>query len=174
MVINPLMAAHVFRLGAAGFGLLGTFTAVGGIVAMYFSSRRRDPRPSEFLIWALTFGIAECAAAVMPAAWAYDVAMIAIGGASQLFTVSTQVYIQQAAPPAQRGHALSAYNAGFIGFVPVGAFAAAGIASAAGARWALAGPGLLITASAAGLLMMIAARSHSGANEEHRTRTRRN
>jgi MFS family permease len=151
-VTNPLMATRVFHLGAAGFGLLGTFVAVGGIAGNYYSSRRGDPGRSEFLVWALVFGVAECLAAVMPAAWAYDLTMIVIGGATQLFAVSATVYLQQATPAGQRGHALSAYNAGFMGFVPAGAFAVAGLAAVAGIRWALIGPGLLIAACAAGIL----------------------
>jgi hypothetical protein len=81
------------------------------------------------------------------------------GAATQLFAVSATVYVQQATPPAWRAHALSAYNAGFIGFVPAGAFAVAAIASVAGVRWALIGPGLAIVACAAGL----GARSWAGA-----------
>jgi hypothetical protein len=42
-VTNPLMASRVFHLGAAGFGLFGTCTAVGGIAGTYYSSRRQDP-----------------------------------------------------------------------------------------------------------------------------------
>ena len=150
-VTNPLMASRVFHLGSVGFGLFGTFIAVGGIAGNFYSVRRRDPGPLEFLAWALVFGVAECLAAVMPAVWAYDVALVVLGAATQLFAVSATVYLQQAAPPAQRGHALSAYNAGFIGFVPAGAFAVAVIASAAGTRWALIGPGLAIVACGAAL-----------------------
>jgi hypothetical protein len=150
-VTNPLMATRVFHLGAFGFGLFGTCMAVGGIAGNYYSPRRQDPGPREFGAWALLFGAAECLAAVMPAAWAYDAAMVVIGAASQLFAVSATVYIQQATPAAQRGLALSAYNAGFIGFVPAGAFVVAAIASVAGTRWALIGPGLAILACAAAL-----------------------
>ena len=152
-VTNPLMADRVFRLGPVGFGLFGTFLAVGGIAGSYYSSRRPDPGHREFGAWALTFGLVECLAAIAPAAWTYDAAMVVLGAATQLFAVSTTVYVQQATPPAQRGHALSAYNAGFIGFVPAGAFLVAAIASAAGTRWALAGPGLAIAACAAAMLL---------------------
>ena len=152
-VTNPLMADRVFRLGPVGFGLFGTFLAVGGIAGSYYSSRRPDPGHREFGAWALTFGLVECVAAIAPAAWAYDAAMVVLGAATQLFAVSATVYVQQATPPAQRGHALSAYNAGFIGFVPAGAFLVATIASAAGTRWALAGPGLAIAACAAAMLL---------------------
>ena len=150
-VTNPLMASRVFHLGSVGFGLFGTFIAAGGIAGNFYSIRRRDPGPLEFLAWALVFGVAECLAAVMPAVWAYDVALVVLGAATQLFAVSATVYLQQATPPAQRGHALSAYNAGFVGFVPAGAFAVAAIASAAGTRWALIGPGLAIVACGAAL-----------------------
>jgi Transmembrane secretion effector len=152
-VTNPLMADRVFRLGPVGFGLFGTFLAVGGIAGSYYSSRRPDPGHREFGAWALTFGLVECVAAIAPAAWAYDAAMVVLGAATQLFAVSATVYVQQATPPAQRGHALSAYNAGFIGFVPAGAFLVAAIASAAGTRWALACPGLAIAACAAAMLL---------------------
>ena len=152
-VTNPLMADRVFRLGPVGFGLFGTFLAVGGIAGSYYSSRRPDPGHREFGAWALTFGLVECLAAIAPAAWAYDAAMVVLGAATQLFAVSATVYVQQATPPAQRGHALSAYNAGFIGFVPAGAFLVAAIASAVGTRWALAGPGLAIAACAAAMLL---------------------
>jgi MFS family permease len=151
-VTNPLMATKIFHLGAVGFGLFGTFVAVGGIAGNYYSSRRPDPGPSESLRWALVFGLAECLAALMPTVWGYDLALVVIGGATQLFAVSATVYLQQATPPAQRAHALSAYNAAFIGFVPAGAFVVAGLATVAGVRWALIGPGLLVAAGAAGVL----------------------
>jgi MFS family permease len=148
-VTNPLMAGRVFHLGSVGFGLFGTCTAVGGIAGSYYSSRRRDPGPREFMVWALVFGVAEGLAAVMPAPWAYDATMVVVGAATQLFAASAIVYTQQATPAAQRAHALSAFNAGFIGFVPAGAFAVAAIASRAGTRWALADPALAVAACAA-------------------------
>jgi len=97
-VTNPLMATKVFHLGSLGFGLLGTFMAAGGIAGNVYSSRRRDPDVREFVSWAALFGAAEAAAAVMPAAWAYDVLLVVIGAAIQLFAVSATVYVQQAAP----------------------------------------------------------------------------
>jgi MFS family permease len=151
-VTNPLMATRVFHLGSLGFGLLGTFTAVGGIAGNFYSARREDPGYREFLTWAVLFGGAEVTAAVMPAAWAYDVLMVVIGAAIQLFAVSATVYVQQNAPEAQRGYALSAYNAGFMGFVPAGSFAVAGLAALAGTRWALIAPGTVILTCGAVLL----------------------
>jgi MFS family permease len=151
-VTNPLMAKYVLHLGSAGFGLFGTSAAVGGVAGSFYSSRRRNPGRSEFVGWALVFGAAECVAAVMPAAWAYDMLLVILGAGMQLFAVSATVYVQWAAPPAQRAHALSAYNAAFMGFVPAGAFLAAAIATTAGTRWALIGPGLVIFVVAGSLL----------------------
>jgi hypothetical protein len=90
-VTNPLMASRVFHLGAVGFGLFGTFMGVGGIAGNYYSSRRQDPGPREFMAWSLVFG---------------------------------------------------------VGFVPAGAFVVAAIATTAGTRWALIGPGLAIVVGA--------------------------
>ena len=143
-VTNPLMATRVFHLGSLGFGLLGTFMAAGGIIGNFYSARRGDPDSREFLTWAVLFGAAEAVAAVMPAVWAYDALMVVIGAAIQLFAVSATVYVQKAAPDGQRGHALSAYNAGFMGFVPAGSFVVAGLATFAGTRWALIGPAAVI------------------------------
>jgi hypothetical protein len=78
--------------------------------------------------------------------------MAVTGAATQLFAASAIVYMQQSTPAAQRAHALSAFNAGFIGFVPAGAFAVAAVASLAGTRWALAGPGLALAACASFLV----------------------
>lgn len=145
-VTNPLMATRVFHLGSVGFGLLGTFMAAGGIAGNLYSSRRRDPQYREFLTWAALFGAVEMMAAVMPVVWAYDILMVVIGATIQLFAVSATVYVLKAAPEAQRGHALSAYNAGFMGFVPAGSFVVAGLAALVGTRWALIGPGAVILA----------------------------
>ena len=147
-VTNPLMAKYVLHLGSAGFGLFGTSAAAGGVAGSFYSSRRRNPGRSEFVGWTLIFGLAECVAAVMPVAWAYDLLLVILGAAMQLFAVSATVYVQQAAPQAQRAHALSAYNAAFMGFVPAGAFLVAVIATTAGTRWALIVPGLAIALAA--------------------------
>ena len=88
----------------------------------------------------------------MPAAWAYDVLMVVIGAVIQLFAVSATVFVQKTPPAAQRGHALSAYNAGFMGFVPAGSFVVAGLAAWAGTVWALIGPGAVILACGAAML----------------------
>lgn len=157
-VLNPLMATRVFGLGAAGYGLLATFLAIGGIAANFWSSRRGDPGLREVMTWAALYGVAQAAAAAAPAAWAYDAAMVAIGALLALFTSSCGVYIQQQASPEQRPHAVSAYNAGFIGLAPAGALTAAAAATAAGPRWAVAGPGLAVLA-AAGAAALIRRRS---------------
>jgi hypothetical protein len=151
-VTNPLMAKDVLHLGSAGFGLMGTSAAVGAVAGSVYSSQRRNPSRSEYAIWSLLFGLAEGGAAVMPAAWAYDLLLFLLGGTMQLFSVSATVYVQQTTPEGQRAHAISAYNAAFMGFVPAGAFLAAAIATTAGTRWALIGPGLVIAVSAGALL----------------------
>jgi MFS family permease len=152
-VVNPLMATKIFHLGSVGFGLIGTSIAIGGIVGNFYSSRRPDPGASEFLIWSAVFGAAECAAALMPDVISYDIVMFIIGAATQLFAVSSTVYLQQSTPKNQRAHGLSAYNAAFMGFVPVGSFAIAGVAATLGTRWALFGPGLGILIGATGVLI---------------------
>jgi MFS family permease len=148
-ITNPLMATRVFHLSAAQFGLLGTLMAAGGIAGSYYSARRPSPRGPEFLVWALVFGIAAAGAAVMPVAWAYQAVMVVVGAMVTLFAVTATVYIRQVTPPAQLGPALSAYNAGFIGFVPAGAFVVAGLAALAGTRWAILAPALTVALFAA-------------------------
>ena len=143
-VTNPLMATKVFHLSSVGFGLLGTLMAVGGIVGNYYSSRRRDPTGAEFIGWAVLFGLAEVAAALVPVAWAYGLLAIVLGGATSLFATSCMVYVQQRAPAGQQAQALTAFNAGFLGFVPAGSFVVAGLAALAGPRSALLVPGMAV------------------------------
>jgi MFS family permease len=157
-ITNPLIATRVFHFSAEAFGLLGTLMAVGGIAGSYYSSRRPNPRRSEFASWALVFGIAECLAAIMPTPWAYEAVMVVIGSTITLFAISATVYIRQTAQHHQLGQALSAYNAAFIGFVPAGSFVVAAVAALAGIRWALVGPGLAVTISAATVLALMRAR----------------
>ena len=97
-VTNPLMASRYSTSvrSASGCSARSSRSAVARNV---YSVRRRDPGPLEFLAWALVFGVAECLAAVMPAVWAYDVALVVHGAATQLFAVSATVYLQQATPP---------------------------------------------------------------------------
>ena len=147
-VTSPLMATKVFHLGAVGYGLMGTFIAAGGIAGSYYSSRRPDPGMYEILVWSGLFGAAEAVAAVMGSAWEYDLLMLVIGFATQLFATSSNVYIQQNAPERLRAHSLAAYNSGFMGFVPAGAFVVAAIAASVGVRWSLIGPGLVLLAFA--------------------------
>lgn len=78
--------------------------------------------------------------------------LVIAGAATQLFAASAIVYVQKAAPEAQRGHALSACNAGFMGFVPAGSFVVAGLAAGAGPRWALIVPGTVIVICGAAAL----------------------
>ena len=151
-VTNPLMATRVFDLGSLGFGLLGTFMAAGGIVGNVYSSGAGTPTPGSSWPGPSCSAQPRSTAAVMPAAWAYDALMVVIGAAIQLFAVSATVFVQKAAPEAQRGHALSAYNAGFMGFVPAGSFVVAGLAAFAGTRWALIAPGAVILACGAAML----------------------
>jgi MFS family permease len=155
-VTNPLVATKVFHLSSVGFGLLGTLMAVGGIAGNYYSSRRRDPTGAEFIGWAVLFGLAEVAAALVPTAWAYAALMIVLGGATSLFATSCMVYVQQHAPAGQQAQALTAFNAGFLGFVPAGSFVVAGLAAVAGPRSALLVPGaaVLITGVCALTVML--------------------
>ena len=116
-VLNPLIANNVLHVGSRGFGLFGTSAAVGGVLGGVYSSRRKNPGRYEFMGWSGLLGVAECVAASMPVAWAYDAVLVFVGVAMQLFAVSSTVYVQQAAHENQRGPALSAYNSAFMGFV---------------------------------------------------------
>jgi hypothetical protein len=100
----------------------------------------------EILLWSGLFGAAEAIAAVMGSAWGNDPFLVVAGFATQLFATSSTVYIQRHAADEQRAHSLAAYNSGFLGFVPAGAFVVAAIAASAGVRWSLIGPGLVLVA----------------------------
>ena len=114
------------------------------------------------------FAAAEVLAAAVPWEWGYDVLMLLIGAAIQLFVVSSTVYVQKHTSDAQRAHALSAYNAGFMGFVPAGSFVVAGLAALGGTRAALIIPGAVILAC--GSVLLASAATHQGQLIRHRDR----
>ncbi len=160
-ITNPLMATDVFRLGAVGYGLFGTFLAGGAILGNLYSSRRKNATSQEFIKWTILFGAAEIAASAMPGPVGYDSCLIIVGAALSLFSSSALVFIQQTTPQRKRADAISAYNAAYMGFVPVGALVVGATASIAGSRWSIAGPGVIImlTASISLAMMKKAGRS---------------
>ena len=103
----------------------------------------------------------------MPAAWAYGIVMVVIGTTITLFAITATVYIRQTAPSAKLGQSLGAYNAAFMGFVPAGAFVVAAIATLAGTRWALIGPGLAVAIFAAAVLALMPRIAEPGTKPGH-------
>jgi len=89
------MATNVFHLSSEAFGVVRALMARPQCRGAITSHRAgRAPKASEFLEWAIVFGAAECAAAVIPAAWACEAIMILIGGTVTLYAITATLFIR--------------------------------------------------------------------------------
>jgi MFS family permease len=154
-VTGPLMVSTVFGDGSITYGIVGTCAAVGAVVGSFVSSVRAHPTAREFIAWAGLFGVAALAAAASPNPIWFGTALVVIGAATTLFTTTTVVFVQRETSDHKQGPALAAYNAAYLGFVPLGGIVVGVIATYGGVRWGIALPAvtlLLAAALAAGRL----------------------
>jgi MFS family permease len=137
-VTIALMAREVFGLGAAGFGLLSTFFAVGSLSGALLSTRRSIRPTRGFLIGSVVvFGVLTVVTGLMPSYWSFAVLLVPTGAAGLVFSVGNNSFVQLGADPQMRGRVMALYFMCFMGGTPVGAPVIGWIAENYGAPWGL-------------------------------------
>lgn len=113
------MARTVFERGAASFGLLGTFLAIGSLTGGLLAARRK-PRPqlSYVTSMVLTFGLLQVLAAFSPNYLMFAVILPLIGLTSMMFITSANSYVQLSVADEVRGRVLGIYHLVFLGGTP--------------------------------------------------------
>lgn len=121
-ITTALMAVNIFGLGAAGYGLLSSTTAVGALFGGLISAHRNASIPESRLArTGLLFGFAQIAAGFSPNIAFYSI-MLAISGFFALMTtIAANSLIQQNTPYAIRGKILGIYTVIFSGSMAFGA-----------------------------------------------------
>jgi len=150
LVMMPVFARDVLRVGAAGLGFMMAATGAGAVVAaLALAVLERRLRRGLVLAWAgPLFGLAVAVFAVVP--WLPAVLLIlpVTGGAMILTSALTNTLIQTLAPDALRGRVMGFYAFVFMGMSPFGAFLIGWGADRFGAPAAVAAGGVVCIAAA--------------------------
>ena len=140
---TALMATEVFGKGAGEYGLLGSIIAVGSLAGSLLAARRRQPRQRLIVVGAITFGLIELVAGLMPTYLTFAL-MLPLCGLSALTVITAaNALVQMTTSAAMRGRVMALYMAIFMGGTPIGAPLLGWIAEHCGARWTLIGGGAL-------------------------------
>ena len=123
-VVLPLMIRDVYGGGvdqlAIAFTLFPLGTITGSLVLRRLGLRRKGRALLMALFAAALFQA--CLGSGLPF-WAFGIATYAWGLGGSVFINGSRTIFQEHAPPAYRGRVLAAYQLGFMGGGPIGAFA---------------------------------------------------
>jgi len=140
LVLMPVFARDVLRVGASGLGFLSAAVGVGAVVAaLGLATFGPHVRKGGLLRWSgPVLGVALMAFAVnrwVPA----SLVILAVAGSGMILNNAvTNTLIQSLVPHALRGRVMAFYTFMFLGMAPFGAFQAGWVAHQAGAPVAAA------------------------------------
>ncbi|WP_409332883.1 MFS transporter [Trujillonella humicola] len=140
----PTVAADLFGLGSAGYGVLSATSAVGAVVTGLLLGRRahHGSQTRIFLVAGLVFGAGVGALAVAPTFWVAVVVLLVVGGSNLAFQTANQSLLLGLSDMAFHGRiqglVMLSFGAFGIAALPLGA-----LADAVGLRWVLGGMGLV-------------------------------
>ena len=118
----PLLARNVFHGGPESYGLLTTVLAVGSLLGASLGARRSGrPRLRLVIGAALTFGVLETVAGLMPSILLTAVVLVPTGLAALVFTTAANASVQLSVSPTMRGRVMGLYMLVFLGGTPLGA-----------------------------------------------------
>jgi MFS family permease len=154
-VTTALMSRGVFHTGAAAFGLASAAFAAGALGGALLAARRARPGMRLMLTTALTFGVLEVAAGLMPTYWSFLALLVPTGVALLMFTTTANSATQLGTTPAVRGRVMGLYMLVFLGGAPFGSLLVGWAAEQVGVRMTLIGGGVIsaLAAVAAALLL---------------------
>lgn len=138
-IFNALMARGEFNKGAASFGLLGTFIAVGSLSGALISARLEKQRNTMFVIrMGTVFSIAVLALSIMPTYTLYAIWLPFCGFTALTMLITANSLMQMHSDPAIRGRITGIYLLIFMGGTPFGSLAIGYLVEAIGVRESVA------------------------------------
>ncbi|MEE2036606.1 MFS transporter [Nocardiopsis sp. CT-R113] len=132
-----LVVNNVFEAGAAAFGVAAAFLAVGALVGALLAARRDRPRLRLVLIGAMSFGVLQVVAGLMPGYVAFIVVLVPMGMAFLTYVTTLNATFQLSVDPQMRGRVMSMFLLVFMGVAPIGAPAVGLLADAFGPQASL-------------------------------------
>lgn len=154
-ITTALIAVNVFSLGAAGYGLLSSTTAIGALIAGLVSAHRNSSVPvKRIATTALFFGIFQMAAGYSNHIGLYSL-MLGLSGVSALLTtIAANSLIQHNTPYEIRGKVMGVYTVIFSGSMAFGGPVIGWLADLVDPQNALKIGGLAIALTSAVILSM--------------------
>jgi MFS family permease len=152
-ITSALMATEVFHKGAGEYGLLGTTLAIGSLSGALLAARRGRIRHRLVILAAVTFGLTEIVAGLLPSYLLFAIWTPVIGLFSLTMITSANATFQMSVAPQMRGRVMALYMMVFMGGTPLGAPIVGWVGEEFGARWTLIGGG---TATILGTLFAVA------------------
>ena len=138
-IFNALMARGEFNKGAASFGLLGTFIAVGSVTGALISARFEKQRNTMFVIKTGTlFSLSILILSVMPTFELYAAWLPLCGFFALTMLITANSLMQMHSDPAIRGRITGIYLLIFMGGTPFGSIAIGYLVEAIGVRESVA------------------------------------
>lgn len=138
-IFNALMARGEFNKGAASFGLLGTFIAVGSLSGALISARLEKQRNTMFVIrMGTVFSVAVMALSIMPTYTLYAIWLPFCGFSALTMLITANSLMQMHSDPAIRGRITGIYLLIFMGGTPFGSLAIGYLVEAIGVRESVA------------------------------------
>ncbi|WP_329273428.1 MFS transporter [Streptomyces sp. NBC_01451] len=147
-VVLSAYADDVFHAGAGAYSFFNTLMAVGSLAGALLAARRGTARLRVLVAAAVAFGALEIVAAVAPSLWLFALLMVPIGIAGLTVNVTANTAVQMATDPAMRGRVMALFMMVFMGGTPLGAPVVGWITDAYGPRVGLAFGGIVATAAA--------------------------
>ena len=149
-VLLPLLAVRAYGRGAGSYSSLSVAMGVGALAGALLAAWRARPSRRLLVVSTLAFGVFSIAVAAAPGFISALLLLLPMGAAAVLFVSTTNAMLQLNAAPAMRGRVMALWAMLFLGSTPIGAPIAGLLASAVGARWAVALGGLATLAAGVG------------------------
>jgi len=136
-IFTSAMSRVEFHLDVRDYGLISSVLAIGSVIGSLLAARREKPRVGLAIGAAAAFGVISLAAALMPNAVAFAIALVPLGMAAMTMTTSANAYVQTTVDPSIRGRVMALYMAVFAGTTLLGGPAVGWVSDAFGPRWGL-------------------------------------
>lgn len=143
-ITTALMATKVFHLGPSAFGLLSASIALGSVAGSLIAARlERTPTAIFVLRSALTFGILETIASIMPTFLMFILVLPFCGVMILTTLIAANSTMQLRSTPENRGRVMGIYLTIFLGGAPLGSPMMGWIGQNIGPRYSIAIGGIV-------------------------------
>jgi MFS family permease len=148
-VLMPAFAAEVLHGGPNTLGLLMTASGVGALAGgLYLASRTSVVGLGRVAAWAtLLFGAGLVGFAFATSLWTALILLPLVGAGFMVQMAATNTVLQTLVTDDLRGRVMAFYTMAFFGTAPLGSLLAGVAAERIGARWTIAGGGLISLAA---------------------------